>query len=61
LASEILSQGIESQLSEIAISHPSPHKSDVNPLACLQPYAFYEAPEESGFPSDEWNIEDEEG
>jgi hypothetical protein len=61
LASEILSQGIQSQLSEIAANHQSHHKSNVNPLVGLQPYAFYATPEESGFPSDDWNIEHEEG
>jgi hypothetical protein len=62
LASEILSQGIQSQLSEIAMNHQSHHKSNVNPLTGLQPYAFYATPEESGLPSDEWNMEEcEEG
>jgi hypothetical protein len=61
LASEILSQGIQSQLPEITMNHRPHPKSNVNPLAGLKPYIFYATPEESGFPADEWEVEHEEG
>jgi hypothetical protein len=59
LASEILAEGIQIQLSEPETSDLQNH--GFNPLANLQPYAFHARPEESALSSDEWSIESEEG
>lgn len=59
LASEILAEGIQIQLSELKTSD-RPNGSP-NPLANLQPYAFHAKPEESALSSDEWSMESEEG
>jgi hypothetical protein len=59
LASEILAEGIQIQLSELKTSdHPN---RGFNPLANLQPYAFHAKSEESALSSEEWSIESEEG
>jgi hypothetical protein len=59
LASEILAQGIQIQLSELERSDRP--NSGFNPLANLQPYTFHATPEESALSSDEWSMESEEG
>ncbi len=51
LASEILAEGIQIQLSELEISDRP--NSSLNPLANLQPYVFHAKPEESALSSDE--------
>jgi hypothetical protein len=60
LASEILAEGIQVQLSELETSDRPNSGSGFNPLANLQPYAFYAKPEESALSSDEWSMESEE-
>ncbi len=59
LASEILAEGIQIQLSELETSDRP--NSSFNPLANLQPYAFHAKPEESALSPDEWSMENEEG
>ena len=58
LASEILAEGIQIQLSELETSDRS--NSGSNPLANLQPYVFYAKPEESALSSDEWSMESDQ-
>jgi hypothetical protein len=58
LASEILAEGIQIQLSELETSDRP--NSRFNPLNNLQPYAFHAKPEESALSSDEWSMESEE-
>ena len=59
LASEILAEGIQIQLSELKTSDRP--NSSFNPLANLQPYVFHAKPEESALSSDEWSMESDEG
>jgi hypothetical protein len=60
LASEILSHGIQAELSGMAKPSQADAKLSVNSLADLQPYAFHATPEESIFPYEEWDMEQKE-
>lgn len=57
LASKILGEGIQAQLSEAKILSPTTPKMLMNPLLDLQPYAYHAAPEESVFADEEWDME----
>ncbi len=57
LASEILGQGIHSQLSDVEEESALISPERTNPLAGLQPYRYDAEPEESVLDSDDWNME----
>jgi hypothetical protein len=56
MASKILGEGIQAQLSKATPSLSKPETS-VNPLSDLQPYAYLATPEESVLPDDQWDME----
>jgi hypothetical protein len=57
LASQILSEGIQSKLSGVFLA--TSDSETKNPLAGLLPYAYEASPEESPFPSEDWAMEQE--
>ncbi|NJM68351.1 MAG: hypothetical protein HC851_23145 [Acaryochloris sp. RU_4_1] len=61
LASEVLDDGIQTRLTEKVVSDELQQESEMNPLADLQPYAFYATPEESVLLSDDWDMEHRKG
>jgi hypothetical protein len=60
LASEILSEAIQTHFSEDVLGVRPKQNKVFNPLTNLQPYAFHAKPEESALSSDEWSMESEE-
>jgi hypothetical protein len=57
LASKILGNGIQTQLSETMTYPLSEFENAINPLSGLQPYAYDAAPEESVFTDEDWDME----
>ena len=57
LASRILGEAIQEKLSNVLLGNLPSDEVSKNPLAGLEPYAYKATPEESAFPSDEWNME----
>jgi hypothetical protein len=57
LASEILNESIENKFSQINTNISVGKKYSPNPLANMQPYAYYADPEESAIPLEDWDME----
>lgn len=60
LASEILAEAIQEKLKSVLLDHLPADQVSTNPLAGLEPYAYNATPEESAFPSSEWNMEQQQ-
>lgn len=57
LASRILGEAIQEKLKSVLPDNLPTDEVSKNPLAHLKPYAYNATPEESPFPSNEWNME----
>ena len=57
LASEILNESIQSKFSQINTNAAVEKKHSSNPLANMQPYAYYADPEQPAIPLEDWNME----
>ncbi len=56
LASEILNEAIQNQLSQIVTIGEVKKEYPPNPLANKQPYAYYADPEEPAIPIEDWDM-----
>lgn len=57
LASEILNESIENKFSQNNTDTAVEKKYSPNPLANMQPYAYYADPEQPAIPLEDWDIE----
>ncbi|WP_319422314.1 hypothetical protein [Pleurocapsa sp. FMAR1] len=57
LASEILNESIQNKFSKINTGAAVEKKYSPNPLANMQPYAYYADPEQPAIPQEDWNME----
>ena len=60
LASRILGEAIQEKLKSVLLGNLPSDEVSKNPLAGLEPYAYQATPEETAFPSNEWNMEQPE-
>jgi hypothetical protein len=60
LASQILAEAIQEKLKGVLLNNLPTDEVSKHPLAGLEPYAYNATPEELAFPSNQWNMEQQQ-